>query len=1726
MRRRAALAVLAIVLIAIGVLAADRGPVLAWALPRALSLATGAQVTIGRIAIGSDRAILQDVDARKNGASLAHVARVQIDYSLRDLLPGSRHRYGLHAIELDRPVFTLIRTNGAYNLPLPSSTAPHAPAAPHWPNRVPIAFTVRVRDGAIALREPRALDPQARAIDVRDLNLDATIDGAARTHYRLTGAFAGAVRQPFTLAGTIDETRGYAMHHVTAAAIPLRALTDFFVNTPAAQVLAGTATGIDARLYALDVQPHEPIDYHVSGRVAIDGLNMRLVGLAQPVTGLHGEVQMVDDQIFWNRIDGEAAGIPLRITGGVFDFAQPQFHIAVAAHAQLANLRKLFAFAANQPLAGDARIAVRVEGSVDAPAILASVDVRNASYRGIPFDRVRADVAYRNSTVLFMPLEAQAHGADLRVRGALELGQQLHSRLALRVDAPADALPYAGELLGAEPLAADFTLDGLDTNFAGYGALQSTRGIARTAAVVELGRGGLLAIAPLWVDTERGSAAGAYYLNRADDTSAFWVHAHDFTMRPPQRSSSLAASLPKMPPIHGTIDDVDVEGGGPSGYHALMAGVFHAAGLTIGGVGIDALDARFAGLLADAAIDPLHARGPWGSMDGSGALSLDSFAVRGIYHGTLEGLRAFLSGTPASGRIDGTAAVALSPRGIVVQADDLVLRDASVRGIPISHARGTLTIAGNALDIASARAQVAGGTIVAAGNYDRGISLVATNLNGARLRALGLPLARGSIDADGTVRSGAPLPAFSGGVALANGAVQNFSVAGSALLALHANGARLEHVVGGIDGIYAMANGDLGALTSGAPQYAVTAHVPAGSLGRAIGAIGIGGPPAEGTFDTTLAVSGAGLNPHVRGPIGVPSGSINGLYFTGAAGLLGADRGGVILNHGAVDVHGTHLLFAAAENPHVSGLRVRAAHTNLADFDDFFDMGDALQGTGSMRFDVISQGHRLSSNGAIAIEGFGYRNLPIGNTSAVWSSQHNLVRGSLDIGGAGGSLYSHGSIAVVPHAALLDTLRDSSYALTARVKSVDLSTWIAASGYPQVPVTGRFDANVNVNGRFPHLTMNGSADLQPGGTIWRLPIDRAAIAFSSKGERLQLDSATLLAPGLTVSASGNFGVGLTSPVAMTLRASSNDVPQLVATLWHKQVPVSGAYETTVTLGGTFFRPSLQAAFLAQNAVLYGLNVPSLFGSFELHGRNVVLRDAGAKLLKGSVAIAGTVPLQLVPFGIARNAPVSFSFTASGVDPSDFDTIIGNDTKLGGTIDGDLGVSGTLAKPHVSGRFSVKNGSYASNFELTPITAIDADLNFTQTAASLEQFKARFGSGTVSGTGRVAIDKGTTFAAHVTARGAQLNLPTYGSGTFDADLVLERTIAQKTPDLRGTVTLQSATIPFAAFLAATAKSAGNGAAPLPLDLDMQLNAGKNVRVRGSGYGAGLDLGATGGVHLAGSLANPTLEGSFTAKNGTLTYYDRAFRVQEAKVVFHAADGLIPTIHATASTHVTNPDPNSPFSTVDVTATVTGPVTNPKIAFTSNPPGYTNDQILALIAPFGGVILTGVSYAPNQPGRAGVPNNALSPVPGAQPIGGTSNSITAGQEAFNIVNAQFAAGLLSPVEGALSQGLGLQNVNLTLNYYGNVGFSASRFLGKTVNFLYATTFGLPTTTSFGLQLIGERTSTSAQLSFYFTNGAQRLFETPVANASLSDSRLSVGEPLQGQSGFAFTLQRLFW
>ena len=229
-------------------------------------------------------------------------------------------------------------------------------------------------------------------------------------------------------------------------------------------------------------------------------------------------------------------------------------------------------------------------------------------------------------------------------------------------------------------------------------------------------------------------------------------------------------------------------------------------------------------------------------------------------------------------------------------------------------------------------------------------------------------------------------------------------------------------------------------------------------------------------------------------------------------------------------------------------------------------------------------------------------------------------------------------------------------------------------------------------------------------------------------------------------------------------------------------------------------------------------------------------------------------------------------------------------------------------------------------------------------------------------------------------------------------------------------------------------------------------------------------------------------------------------------------------------VTNPDPSTqrnPTGSTQVTALVSGTVPNVKIDFSSSPGDYTKQQIIALLLPLNALAGpiqftdTGVVLPAGQLAGAPAPGSgALLPQIFVRRENGT---VTIGQEAFNILNAQFTSGLLAPIETALSNTLGLSDVNLTVDYGGNFGVSLRRPLGRDFYAVYGTTFAVPVRQTYGFAY-QPNAFTSAQFTMFVQQGPTPLFQSPGQVLS-NNTRATAGQAIQGTSGFTFLFQRLF-
>jgi len=1732
--------------ILISLAVAARHELLRYALQGGASLASGYAVHIGGLHVDHDGATLANVTVGDAADPLLVARRIAVSYSLRDLLPGSSHRFGLRSVELDNAKITLIRhRDGSFNVKLPSGGQA---AAPQRVNSVALRFTLRVRDCAADLREPSAYDPSAKDLRVRDINADGSIDTATLTQYRATGAFEEMRAEPFTIAGRVDAVNGYAMHRAQAPVFPVRPLANYFADTPAVRVQGGEGRNLDARLYALGTTGSQPAQYHASLSLDVRDGRLALQTLAAPVERLRAHLEVVDTAFFVRDASAVLGGLPLRIDGGAYDFTgaltgHARLRIAVRGDGDLSALRRAFAFARDQPISGPARLGVLVNGAIDDPVIVAHVTAPHAWYRALPFSGLSAHVVYHSDVVALAPLRVSYGGIALGLDGTMQIGRKLHSEFALHVSGPANHLPYLDEMLGDEPFVIDAAATGDDLLFRVVGSAASARGVSRLAALVETDPNGTVVVSPFWFHTERGEFDGGYVLDRPHDSSGFWMLAKGLRMRATGYKAFPGITLPGIPAIDARSVDMTLFGGG-AGRAIVIAGVVGGNDATIAGVTFDRAEAAFGGTLQGASVNRLSATGPWGRFAGHGGFSSQRFAAFGSYRGSFEGLQPFLgSGLTGHGPIAGTVGIGIEPQRILVQGIDLSMPGSTLRGVPIDRASLTLAIAGDRLQIYSAKAHAAGGDVVAAGTFalsptsaSRGpnsVALVAKQLKAAQLRGIGLPLDAGTLTATGNLAAGSPIPTFDGAVAINGGRIQRFPLSGNGNVRLSGDAVYLRRVLGALGSTYANVNGSIGELTSGAPSYSLDATVAAAQIAPALHTFGFSNYMTNGTFNALLHIGGRSASPSVSGHVGVPGGDVNGLPFVDGGAILAADPRGVAMRQGSVQVGTTATSFTAVARPHQNVIEVDAPHADLEDFNNFFDTGDTLDGSGSLKLAAASEDAHIASSGDINVRAFRFRNLRIGDTKAVWSSARNVITGSLDVGGTEGMLRARGSIALTPSPAWQSTIVHSRYDLTGSIDALDLSLWLPALGLQALPVTGRASGKATIRGRYPNIAVRGNAGIV-GGTLGPLTLDRADLTMQSAGRRIVIDRAEMATSALSVSAAGTLGLGPNEPLDVSVHASTNRLAQLVHDVSRVTVPIRGTFESTLNLRGTYKAPTISAGFDGSDVVAYGIPIASLFGEVRVERKALVLSDAGATFSRGEATLAGSLPLQLSPLRLAApDEPVSFDLDIVGLDPSIFDDTLGLSSKLGGVIDAHLGLSGTVRRPVAVGRVSLANGSYVSDLERIQISQIAAALVFNRTSASLERMSATLGSGTIRASGNAQFPngfsaEGTSLALRASARGAQLDLPAYGSGTLDGALSLVKRPSTNAL-LSGNATLSNATLAFAGFVKAAQASNALGGPPLPLDFDLHATAGRNVRVRGSGYGAGLDIGVAGSVNLRGTLASPTLDGAFDSTGGTLTYFDRAFRVQQGSVRFNPADGVLPTIHAVATTSVVNPDPDrarNPYGSAEVTIRVDGPIATLRIGLTSTPPGYSQEQILGLIAPFGGFV-GGIGFsrqgmlAQQQPNGI-TPYGTVSPIPNvALP---QRSTITVGQEAFNLLNAQFTAGLLSPLETTLGQGLGLTSINLTLGYYGNVGFTASRLLGKYVSAVYAVTFGIPQTQSFGLS-VAPNPDESASLNFFLQNGPTKLFQTPNGPTGFGASYLQT-EPLIGNSGFSLTYQRHFW
>jgi TamB, inner membrane protein subunit of TAM complex len=1694
-RRRVLIAVSALVVAMIAVVVLAHDAVAGFGLRAAVG-ALGYDLAAQRTRLTRTSLSMAGVDVRNHaGEPVLTADRLDVQFSLRDLLPGSSHRFGLRAVDLQRPHVTLIHhADGTYNVALPG-----AGGAPARPDKTPFDVRVRVRDGEVALVDRFIVPNHERRESLTGLTVDAVLAPADPAYYRVDAVLQdGARTYPIRGRARFDHHRGFASQHWHAGELPIGALVNFAIATHAVHIVDGRLRNIDARIYGF-LRPDGTTDTH-TGAVAelVDG-KIFAAQLRVPIGDAHGTLHVYDDGVSTTGIDATLANVPLHLAGGIYGLARPQLRFAITGSGPLAKLRTISDASARRPLAGNLAFRLLADGPIDKPVVRGTFSSPRISYDAYVLNDAAGSIAFSGEDFQLLGVGARYGPIALRAHGALVLGKHVDTDLLATVDGPGDALPYGAALLPHATVHAIVHLTGTDERLAARGSLAATAPHGSLDGPFAFAPDGIGSIGPLALARADGATLYAHAAyDRPNGIVDGIVSAHHLTLLAAARTHLPGLRVAALPDVAGTLD-ADLAGEVRGSALAAASGNVHLRHAGAAGLAIGDADAHLDSNAGGIALTGVAVRGPLAELHGDGAYASASqvFAMRGQLRSSFERLAPLLRGVRAHGAIDAQVNVLASNGRTVLQIADARFRDARVQGVALQSAAATVALRGNTFDVSSAQLRAAGGSVTARGSFGNGGSmrLSASDIDASALRAAGVPLGAGRLAAVAVVGGTQRDPRAQAGVALIGARYDGAPLSATASGTYAGGRVALDGANLAYDGAVADASGTVSNVTGAHPQVDVAAHVRGAEVATFAHRFGVKLPYPDAAVDADVRVRGAASAPSVAGDARIAAGSINGLAFHDLVLPLSGDLAALDVRGGRATVGSTVLHFDAAASRAGAHGTLRSDRVDLADFNDYFDASDTLAGRGRLALAFAAGRTSLATSGDLALADARYRRLPIGDVAARWSSNGRTIAGNANVGGSHGRLIASGS-AVVPARDPVTRIASSAVDARANLAGVDLTTWLPAVGVI-APVTGRIDGNVRVRGVAPQLALSGNASLHDG-VVGRVPITRLDVAASGDRGRARVTTARLEALNLVADGSGTLGLRANDPVQLALHATSPDVGAL-ARATGTPLDASGALDTTLTVTGTRIAPVLRGVADIESPRYERVYGRHAHVDVAYAARRLTLRDASLDLAAGRLALNGSVPATLTaPFVDRRNAPVSARLIAQGVDVGQFAQLLPKDTKIGGVVDGDVTVAGTLRDPALGGALGLTKGSYVSPQIASQIRNGTLQLALAGRDARITKLHADVGGGAVDGSGSVHAGDlrngigALAFNVDTREKNVGLDLPKLFRGKVNGTLSLSR--AAGAPILvAGDLDFSHTRIPLTALMPPKA-SASAAPAPLPVAFALNVTANNDDRVQGPA----VDVGAKGAVQVSGTLAHPALSGGFDSTDGTLSFY-RTFVLQEGHVAFDPESGVIPSVDATATTHV--PDPST-----DVLLHVHGPATGLALDFASQP-GYDRGQIVGLLV-----------GAQNLGAVSGVARTSPSSGSGGNPLQGV---------ALGYIDQKFTQSLFEPFSSSIGRALGFSTFNLNAGLTGGFSASASRRLGKNLEASFSeATDAEGQRQSFALAL-NMSDASSLRLTLFGAGTQSRTIgvATPFAPTGPTNYQLQALAPSPGTSGYVFTYVRKF-
>jgi translocation and assembly module TamB len=236
--------------------------------------------------------------------------------------------------------------------------------------------------------------------------------------------------------------------------------------------------------------------------------------------------------------------------------------------------------------------------------------------------------------------------------------------------------------------------------------------------------------------------------------------------------------------------------------------------------------------------------------------------------------------------------------------------------------------------------------------------------------------------------------------------------------------------------------------------------------------------------------------------------------------------------------------------------------------------------------------------------------------------------------------------------------------------------------------------------------------------------------------------------------------------------------------------------------------------------------------------------------------------------------------------------------------GKFNAEGKLASWQAKGDAEVRDATLQSSaLPQNLLTAVTGKVNFNLDQINVESFQSKFGNGSATASGSIAIDKPVTIAEPLTINLSklQLNLPDQYQGGIDGQLTLGGSVFS--PVLGGELKLSNGRV-LLPETSSTAKGSTSLTAPSETTsalrfVNLDLLLGENVQVEKAPI---LNFWATGKITLNGTMEDLKPEGTINLDRGQVNLFTSRFRLNGSNntAKFTAERGLDPILSVNLTT----------------------------------------------------------------------------------------------------------------------------------------------------------------------------------------------------------------------------------